>query len=439
MTIQKNLALSLIVASSVTLGAPQVLAQDGNSNPSNLTSSPYTRYGFGKMGTVGNASTRGMGDVGIALRTNLYTNLYNPASLTAIDTLTMLFDTALDAEWYTLKENGASANDWNAGFSYLTFHFPLWNRFAGAISYMPYSMVGYEYGYLSKEKIDNTLVTNDTLSTTKRHLGNGGLQHFQLSMAWNPIKKRTMRLALGATAGYICGSVEHDGNMVINSGQGVSVYDVKSYSCIGWDLTLGAQFTKQIVPGKRMIYGVTYSPRTHIGCDVETGAKIGSKDTLNNTMRISLSAPSKYGVGVCYQIDRKLNVTAEYGMERWSDVTGLSDELAKSESSYQDVNRLALGIEYRPKLYAQNYFHTCLYRAGVSVKNNYVKAIDMKEYSASCGIGMPVGKSRRSTFNFSVSYTHVQPKQSSFIKENHVSLTMGITFNEMMFYRSRLM
>ena len=186
MTIHRTLALSLIVVSSMAWESSQVKAQDSNSNPSNLTSSPYTRYGFGKLGTVGNASTRGMGDVGIALRTNQYTNLFNPASLTAIDTLTMLFDTAVDADWFTMSENGTRESDWNAGFGYLSFHFPLWNRFAGAISYMPYSTVGYEYGTETKKAVDNTLISNDTLATTKRHVGNGGLQHFQLSMAWNP-------------------------------------------------------------------------------------------------------------------------------------------------------------------------------------------------------------------------------------------------------------
>ena len=438
MTIHRTLALSLIVVSSMAWESSQVKAQDSNSNPSNLTSSPYTRYGFGKLGTVGNASTRGMGDVGIALRTNQYTNLFNPASLTAIDTLTMLFDTAVDADWFTMSENGTRESDWNAGFGYLSFHFPLWNRFAGAISYMPYSTVGYEYGTETKKAVDNTLISNDTLATTKRHVGNGGLQHFQLSMAWNPIKTRASRLDLGVTAGYICGSVEHDVVTSISSGHGNTTYNVNGFSCIGWDLTVGAQYTQQIRSGKSLVYGVTYSPRTHIGCDVDAVEKSGT-DSRTKNKRLNLSAPSKYGAGISYQLDRKLTIAADYGFERWSDVVGLSEELMASETTYQDISHLSLGIEYRPKLYDQNYFHTCQYRAGISIKDSYVKKYDsMKEYSASCGIGMPVGLGKRSTFNFSVAYSYVKPKDSSLLKENYLSLTVGITFNEMMFYRSRL-
>ena len=76
-----------------------------NQNPSNLTSSSYTRYGLGKLGSVGNAATKGMGDLGIVTFSNAYTNLYNPASLTAIDTLTMLVEAGLNAEWQFSTEN----------------------------------------------------------------------------------------------------------------------------------------------------------------------------------------------------------------------------------------------------------------------------------------------------------------------------------------------
>ena len=431
MTIKKNLALSLVALVAV-MTAATASAQDSNDNPSNLTSSPYTRYGFGRLGGVGNASTRGMGDVGIALRTNMYTNLYNPASLTAIDTLTMLFDTALDAEWFTMSENGARESDWNAGFSYLTFHFPLWNRFAGAIAYTPYSMVGYEYGTEDKTPTESTLITNDTLSYSNPYTGNGGLQHFQFALAWNPIKTRTMQLNFGAKAGYICGTVSHSRDMNITSGHGQNTSITSSFSCQGWDLLLGAQYTQQITPGRSMTLGATFAPRTHIGCDTE----LNQNDTITSSS-MSLSAPMKFGLGLSYQVDRKMTATLEYSFENWANVAGVNPELQRDNDLYQNIHRVAAGLEYRPKQYAQSYFQTCTYRAGASVKNSYVKTFGKQmEMTATCGIGMPIGK--RSTLNLSVGYTHMQPEKSGVLKENYLHMTLGITFNEMMFYRSRL-
>ncbi len=435
MMIKKNLVLSFLI---FAMAAVSTVAVAQNSNPSNLTSSPYTRYGFGKLGTVGNASTRAMGDVGIALRTNQYTNLYNPASLTAIDTLTMLFDVALDAEWFTMKENDARESDWNAGFSYMSFHFPLWNRFAGSFAYTPYSMVGYEYGNKLETPIDNALIKNDTLVYSNTYSGNGGLQHFQLSMGWNPIKTRTTQLNLGASAGYICGTVDHAGYMSVVSGQSSSTYVSRNYSCMGWDLLLGAQYTQQITPGRHVTVGATFSPRTHIGCDSKV-IKYSGTDSVGEdvTNRISLSAPMKFGAGVSYHIDRKLTVTGEYAFESWSNVAGLDANMKKADNLYQNISRISAGVEYRPKIYAQNFSQICTYRAGVSVKDSYVKTFgDQKELTATCGIGIPAGK--RSSFNVALSYTHLKPGDNSSLSENYLHISVGITFNEMMFYRSRL-
>ena len=433
----KKLVLSFLMA-VLACGSVSVEAQSTYSNPSNLTSSPYTRYGFGKLGNVGNASTRGMGDAGIATRTNLYTNLFNPASLTAIDTLTMLFDVAFDGEWLSLSEEGKSDTRWDAGISYLSFHFPLWNRFAGSFSYMPYSMVGYEYGSTGKEPFESGLTINDTIPYANVQTGNGGLQHFQLSMGWNPLKTKTSRLDVGATVGYICGYVAHTGSMS-QSHSGVNgTTSSKDFSCIGWDLNLGAQYTQQIQAGKHIVVGATYSPKTHIGCDVSVTSGSGTDDNAPRTDRLSLSAPQKFGAGLSYQEDRKLTVTVDYAYEGWADLKGLANNMNVSSDVYQNVNRLAAGVEYRPKLYSQNYFQTCIYRAGFSMNNSYIKEFShQKEYSATCGMSFPI-TGRRSLINFSASYHHLQPDNSSLLKENSLRLTLGITFNETMFYRSKL-
>ncbi|MBR0038138.1 MAG: hypothetical protein IJP70_10955 [Bacteroidales bacterium] len=409
-----------------------------NLNPSNLTSSPYTRYGFGKLGTVGNTSTRAMGDAGIALRSNLYTNLYNPASLTAIDTLTLLFDTGLDAEWFSVSENGSHEYDWNAGFSYMTFHFPLWNRFAGSIAYTPYSMVGYEYGNESKEAIGNALTSNDTLVYSNSYSGNGGLQHFQLSLAWEPLKARTQTLNLGASIGYICGTVEHAGSMYVSSGQSNSTYSGRNFTVKGFDVLLGAQYTHLLGPSRNLVFGATFAPRTPLSVHSDV-TKVSGSDTVSTSSKITLYAPLKFGAGVSYQYDRRLTLTGEYSFENWSKVAGFDANLNKADDVYQNISKVAFGAEYRPKTYAQNYFQTCLYRMGASIKSSYIETYGSQntEYSVSCGIGMPT-LNKRSVFNFSVAYTHLQPSKSHMLSENYLHFTVGITFNEMMFYRSRL-
>lgn len=439
MKLLNKIVLTVLMAFAA-MSVSVVYAQ--NLNPSNLSSSPYTRYGIGRLSNVGNTSTRAMGDLGVALRTNEFTNLYNPASLTAIDTLTMLFDTAIEGQYFMQKENGASHSDWDAGFSYLSFHFPLWNHWAGAISYMPYSLVGYEFGSTDNQSIENELFQNDTLRTTSSGNGLGGLQHFQLSLAWELLHGKKHRLSLGANAGLIRGIVQHNSMMAVTSGQAYSTYVEREFSAKGFDLLFGAQYSVRTSAERQLTFGATFAPRTPLSMESRVQA-IANTDSLLVDLDYDLSAPMKFGVGFNYEILRKLNVGVEYTFENWNKVAGMDVNLNKKENLYNNVNRVALGFDYLPRTYSNNYFKTCHYRAGLNVSNSYVEAYGSQnmEYTASCGIGMPLHRSlqyNRGQFNMSLSYTRVQPKQSGLLAENYLHLTIGITYNEMMFFRNRL-
>lgn len=435
--IQKKIVISLLFAVLMTVMGTDVFAQ--NDNPSNLTSSPYTRYGFGRLGTKGNAATRAMGDLGIALRTNLYTNMHNPASLTAIDTLTMIFDTAVDAELFSMKENGKRESNWNAGFSYMTFHFPLWNRFAGAIAYSPYSMVGYEYGNEVKVPIENPVISNDTLTYSNLYSGNGGLQHFQLALAWQPVKTRKQQLNLGAIVGYICGNVNHSGYAYISSGQANSTLVTRNFMVTGMDVEFGLQYSHLINASRSITVGATFSPSTNLHSTNDV-VKFSGTDSVGEsvTSRMTMKTPVKYGFGVSYQYDRRLTVLADYSFENWEKVSGFDSNLNKKDDAYHNITKFGVGMEYKPKMYAANYFKTCLYRAGVSYSSSYVNTNgnNNKELSVTCGVGLPTTK--RSIFNISASYTHVAPSDSRLLSEDMLHLTLGITFNEIMFFRGRL-
>ena len=75
---------------SILLGmtALTVLAQSG-------TSSPYSQFGLGIMSDQSQGFSRGMNGLGIGLRGGTMVNSLNPASYSAIDSLTMIFDMGL--------------------------------------------------------------------------------------------------------------------------------------------------------------------------------------------------------------------------------------------------------------------------------------------------------------------------------------------------------
>ena len=71
------------------------------------TNSPYTRYG---------------------LRNGYQINASNPASYTAVDSLTFLFDAGMTLQNANFKEGNIKTNAKNSSFDYLAMQFRLWKR-----------------------------------------------------------------------------------------------------------------------------------------------------------------------------------------------------------------------------------------------------------------------------------------------------------------------
>lgn len=61
----------------------------------NNTNSPYTRYGYGHLSDQGSSNSKAMGGVAYGLRDGSQVNFANPASYTAVDSLTFIFDGAV--------------------------------------------------------------------------------------------------------------------------------------------------------------------------------------------------------------------------------------------------------------------------------------------------------------------------------------------------------
>ena len=434
MNLYKNAVAFALMCLMVMLGSVSV-AQ--NLNTSNLSHSPYNRYGYGRMGSLGNAVTHSMGDVGVAIRSNTYTNVANPASLTAIDTLTMIFSVGLDGQYATFRENDITEHSTDAGFSYMSFHFPLWRNFAMSLSLSPYSMVGYYYGGKQKQPIDSSVNKNDTLTLSSAYSGVGGINNMMMGIGWRLMHTKMNEASFGMNFGFLFGSIEHDA-MLTTSQQATGTYVSHQMDAKGFMLGMGLQYTHRMNATKAFTLGATFQPQMNLS--VDTHEMKYSTDTVqvNDHFRSDIKQPMKVGVGFSYEIYRKLTLSAEYELTQWSKVKGFNADMLSEEGLFDDVHRLSIGAEYLPKVASRNYLQTCRYRVGFSTRNNYirVKEASLREYMLNAGMSLPVN--RRSAIDLGIGYTLLQPSEGSMVKENYLTFTLGVTFNEMMFFRNKL-
>ena len=124
------------------------------------TNSPYSQYGFGELTEQSTGFNRGMNNVGIAFREHNQVNFLNPASYSAIDSMSFIFDVGIAGQLTNFKENGRRLNANNANLEYISALFRAARHFGIGFGVMPYSNVGYSYSSTSK------VGTGESASTT---------------------------------------------------------------------------------------------------------------------------------------------------------------------------------------------------------------------------------------------------------------------------------
>ena len=70
-------------------------------------------------------------------------NYINPASYTAFDSLSFVFQTGIISDFSHLSSSDASENTNYTSLSYLLFGFPVTKWWRSSVGFMPYSNVGY--------------------------------------------------------------------------------------------------------------------------------------------------------------------------------------------------------------------------------------------------------------------------------------------------------
>ncbi len=158
------------------------------------TNSPYSQYGFGDLTDQSVGFNKGMSGVAQGFRKGNEVNPANPASYSAVDSLTFLFDGGLSGQFTRFKEGGTKLNGKNGGFDYVMGLFRLTRNFGMSFGIMPFSNIGYSYS--SKERFDDV---ETTITTT--HNGNGGMSQLYLGAGWRIIKP----LSIGFNLSYLWG------------------------------------------------------------------------------------------------------------------------------------------------------------------------------------------------------------------------------------------
>ena len=406
------------------------------------TDSPYSQFGLGTLAEQNSGFNRGMNGLGLGFREHNQVNFTNPASYSAIDSLTFIFDVGMSGQLTNFKEGGKKLNAKTANFEYAVAGFRVARHVGVSFGILPFTNVGYNYS--TTDFIDQT----KTSSYTNTYTGSGGIRQAYLGFGWQPFKG----VAFGANGGYLWGGYDRS---MVNTYNSESIANTLSKyytaSVRNYKLDVGVQFTARLSKKDELTLGLTYGYGHKIGgepsCQViSTNKQTSVADTTSYPLhgKLDLEIPTTYGVGIALNHNNSLKIGADYQLQQWGSVkmpeynttNGVVD-YSLSSNLLKDRHKVTLGFDLCPVENGRKFFSRLHYRAGVSYATPYIIINGHdgpKEMSASLGFGMPIAN-RNSLSTLNISAQWVRNDSKMFVTENVFRINVGLTFNERWFMK----
>ena len=426
------------------LGATISAAALGQGGTQSGAISPYSQYGLGMLADQSLGFNRGMGGTGLAMRQGTLVNPLNPASYSAVDSLTMLFDVSLSLQQTNFKEKGTSVNARNADFDYAAGLFRIRKNLGVSFGLLPFSSIGYSYN--ASSYLNNTIG-----SITENFTGSGGFHQFYVGAGWSPIKP----LSIGFNMAYLWGNYSRTASSTasptVNSLSKLYKANVSSYN-----LSFGIQWSQPLGQKNNLTLGIVGGIGHKLGADatcdiVNLNTSTSVSDTTHFVVRNGLELPMSYGIGLAWVHDQKLTVAADVSLQKWGSLDFPAYDETKKQYVLQggllsDRTRMSVGADYVPDPnHPTNYLKHVHLRAGVYYATPYYKLNGQdgpKELGLSAGLGLPllsrhnIDGGLRPVLNISAQWVHTAA--SGFITDNTFRINVGLTFNERWFAKWRI-
>ena len=399
------------------------------------SNSPYTRYGFGQLSDQSFGNSKAMGGIAYGLRNGLQINAANPASYSAVDSLTFLFDAGMSLQNANFQEKEVKTNAKNSTVDYIAMQFRLWKRMGLTAGFLPYSTVGY-----NMSKTENVPNSEDqygnTTAAMKTYAGDGSIQQVFIGLGYKVFDN----LSIGANLSYLYGDIMHSSSVTFGNTNANKSVRAEEFKINDYKLDLGLQYTQALGKKHTLNLGLVYSYGHDIngkGYNYKETYASGSNYPLHqtvDTIQSGFSLPHTFGVGFTYVYDYRWTIGLDYTLQKWADV-----KFFNKEGQFTDRSKISIGAEYRPNPIGRNYFKRVRYRAGAYYSDPYAK-VDGKEgareYGVSFGFGFPVEVFQsRSILNISGQYVKVSPKVKGMLEEQYLRINLGLTFNDRWFMK----
>lgn len=413
--------------------------------------SPYSRYGIGDILTASSPQITALGGITNAYRNNNTVNFENPASYTAFDSLSCVFEGSLRSSFsqYTMATKGDLYA--HGSLNTLLFGFPILKWWRSSIGLVPVSSVGFK---------DSTIF--DDANTGLYKTFNDGYGGFNKLYFGNGFK--IGKFSVGVNVAYMFGqlnSIEQlsypQNTFSIRTENAFTVKDFVFNGGIQFQHT----FKKCTTPAKsdtikrmcaRMkscMNKVNDNLELVIGLTGGNGRALDASEEILTTRYITSSGilldttynlthpysamyyPASWGAGLMLR-NKKWLIGADYSFSQWSEYYNFSNytKLGELNKHITDSWSAGAGIEYTVK--------KMKFRMGGKYTQTNLK-FDFKQIeqkSISVGVGVPF-KGSKNMMNISLEFGERGTEKFGLAKEQYIKAIFALSIYERWFVKPK--
>ncbi len=390
----------------------------------NNTSSPYSMFGLGVLETSGNVVTAGAGNAGIAMPSNGFLNSLNPASYSALDSLSFYFNLQARGTSNHYSTSTQAQTRFDANFDAIAMGFKIKPYWGFSIGLYPFSSVGYE---ILEEK--------DILGYNQKypvwHTGEGGLSKVAMGNSFRLFKG----LSVGFNFSFLWGSMDVIETSSYSSMGGETIINTQKWYYNDLFFEYGVRYQQPLKNGN-FYAGLTYNPESNLYASFNQTIEstTGSTFYYDDKSADDVFIPQTLGLGVGRDWGKGFSLSADFRYSNWAAL----DYSKTLRGNLVDNHTYRMGFSVTPQRNKHRLLNRMTYRGGMFYSDGYLefKGKRIEERGATLGFTIP-SRSMDRTINIAWEYKVAGTQSNGLIQENYHNFKIGISGIERWFTKPK--
>lgn len=401
--------------------------------------SAYNTVGIGSLADESNAAQDMMGGTGASFSNTFYANQINPALLVKNRVIGfnkyVAFNVGMKGNYKTITQGNKIQQDFGMNLSNLTFIFPIYRKWATAVSFKPYSLA------------DNISVGKKTFAgtnteTTTEFSSKGGLSQ----VAFNNSFQVAKGLYWGIEGQYLFGNISRDTTSTIAKSaeyfRYTGRYDLNGFSVktgLATQVKLNSKWFFNIGAAYQLgsnLKGETLRVFSVLGESSAGPTYIQAPDTISIN-KIASQTPQKLRAGISFESPYHWILAADYSVTQWA---GKKQFENRANTYLKNSTEYNVGLEWLPKSSSSRYLDQVFYRVGYrqiqmpfSIANT-----SLSDKSLSFGLSLPLGYRSPSYIDLGVAVGRRGTAASGLIQENYTKISVNFSLLSSWFYKPKI-